>query len=150
VVTVPVVRLRAAVPLRAGEPVRPEQLQVERSEAFPSGRREAESPDQVAGLHPRRTIPAGAVVRLEQYEAPHDIGRAREGLGVEAAGGGKAPLHVLIDQQDAAKHAVLAHEVFIGQDLLAAFFRGSSAPGDERSVQKGAPGLSHQGSDDAA
>lgn len=85
-VTVPVVRLRAAVPLRAGEPVRPEQLQVERSEAFPSGRREAESPDEVAGLHPRRTIPAGAVVRLEQFEAPHDIERG-EPVTVEVASG---------------------------------------------------------------
>jgi flagella basal body P-ring formation protein FlgA len=85
-VAVPGVRLRAAAALRAGEPVRREQLRVERCEAFPSSRREPGSTNELAGLRPRRTIAAGTVIRLEQFETPHDVERG-EPVKVEVASG---------------------------------------------------------------
>lgn len=77
-VRAPVRRVRAAVPLPAGETLRPEQLRVEESEGFPGLRHEAESFEQVVGRRLRRTLPAGSALPLALLTAVHEVERGDE------------------------------------------------------------------------
>ncbi len=79
-------RVRAAVTLRAGEAIRADQLTLEAGEGFPAAGRDAEAVEQVAGRRPRRTIPAGAAVPLALLDAPRDVERG-DMVRVEVASG---------------------------------------------------------------
>ena len=50
-------------------------------------------------------------------EPPHDVRRARERVGREILTGLEAQRARVVDEEDAPQNAVLAHQVFDGQDL---------------------------------
>ncbi|HWQ56906.1 MAG TPA: flagellar basal body P-ring formation chaperone FlgA [Bryobacteraceae bacterium] len=105
-VRAPIRLVRAAVPLRAGEIVRLEQLRVEEGEGFPFAEWEAVSPGQVAGRRPRRTIPAGSAIPLALLDEPRDVERG-DSVQVTVAGAARLELTGRAESAGAAGETVV-------------------------------------------
>ena len=86
IVTVPLLRVRAAATLKAGEIVQAGALRVETGEGFPHPLRQAGTIEQVVGREVRRTIPEGSLIALDMLADPPEVLRG-ETVRVEVSSG---------------------------------------------------------------
>ncbi len=86
IITATVDRVVAAQGLPGGEPVAASQVRMESTEMFPVDDDVAQSPDQVVGRIPWRTIPAGRELHLSQTAAPLEVRRG-DSVEVEVESG---------------------------------------------------------------
>lgn len=105
IVRAPVRRVRAAVALKAGETVRPEQVRLEEAEGFPAAR-DAGSLAEVVGRRVRRTIPAGAAVPLAALAEPHEVERGDQ-VRVTVAGPARLEFTARAESSGAAGEEVV-------------------------------------------
>ena len=86
-IAAPCQRILAAVPLKAGVPVAPEQLRITPAECFPEAGKPAASPSDLAGLVPLRPIASGTEIHTGMLAAPNDVNRG-DVVQVEVISGG--------------------------------------------------------------
>ncbi len=85
-VSVPAQRLVARAVLRAGQPIRPDEVEVEIHRTHPSPSKGVLTPEHVAGKLPRRNIPAGAALTAALLADPKPVNRG-DLVRVEAQSG---------------------------------------------------------------
>jgi flagella basal body P-ring formation protein FlgA len=85
-ISAPLQRIVAAGDLPAGQPLEESRLRVERFEGFPLRREQAQTLEQVLGRVPRRSIPAGSAVWLNQLDELPDIRRG-DTIAIEVRSG---------------------------------------------------------------
>jgi flagella basal body P-ring formation protein FlgA len=86
-VTVPCERMIAQEALKAGQPINPQAVVVERGECFPSLDRSGKTaPASLLGMVPARAIAAGSQIRPEFLTRPNDVNRG-DAVRVEVQSG---------------------------------------------------------------